>query len=191
MTSALDRLLADLEAHGAPDFAWVVEFAPDGDINAAVARAWRADATLPQVVGLAKVCSSQTEWLHAVVWLLREAPWKDSKPWISALSGIQNALISGSTKGLGPRIRAARRAIPLEASRTVGRSEYWVFDSLAEIVMASPVEHRPRILHARALLDEILSWHNDPEKQAHAAHVLARHLPPVTLSCVTRYIAEL
>lgn len=39
--SPLGDLTRDLRDHDAPDFAWVIEHAPDGDVVAAVVRLWR------------------------------------------------------------------------------------------------------------------------------------------------------
>jgi hypothetical protein len=43
------KLVDDLKKHGAPDFAWVIEHAPDGDLDAALAKTW-GDSTDPLVM---------------------------------------------------------------------------------------------------------------------------------------------
>lgn len=40
MSDPIAELVRDLRDHGKPSLRWAVEFAPDGDMDAAIARAW-------------------------------------------------------------------------------------------------------------------------------------------------------
>jgi hypothetical protein len=101
----LAELLAGISADGVPDFAWVVEHAPDGNLRAAAQRVW-ATSDAPRT--MLRVAARYAK-PRAVVTALARSLWPHlgalSTPYPAALQAVQ-------TWGAGYRIRPSQLRVP-------------------------------------------------------------------------------